>query len=1342
MADCYLTNGNNYISNIEFTLGTLDTGILLETQKSIGKNDISVYSETRFGILLQGSMERWLSNLQDIPDVSRVLVCSYAGLSSSGSGLGERHPPVVEACIESDPGVSLNCRVSILNDQGNLDENELNKAAKDMLDMDCDEVLKYDQQIYNEDSVEVNDKVINYVLDNSERTPDGRIRMPLPWRDSAAPYLGNNYNLAKQILQSNLKKLGKDDEKLQMVDEVFKEQERLGIIERIDNIDLFLQEHPEHSFLGHMSIFKMDKATSKCRVVFLSNLSGKGKGGSPSLSHNQTLYAGPCLNQKLSTAILHSRFGTNLLCYDLRKAFLQVALRETDSNKLMFLWHNNVAKKDFSLVAYRNLRLSFGLPCSPTLLMLSLYQILVLDAENDEQMLQDLKRSMYSLIYMDNGAICGTDEEINFAYKNLESIFEPYGFEVQQLQTNNTLLQTHIDGETETETCNTVKLLGLQWDRGNDSFSASPINLDSKAKTKREILKSIASQYDIFNIHGPCLNRARIFLHKLQCEKTLSWDTKLDPSRLSEWSNISKQANNTPAIQISRNFGNRNDPYELIAFTDASKSIYAAVVYIKNVSTGKVSFVGAKNRLVNRQMQTKTIPTLELQGVTLGVEYLLDIREELSGSKCLYPIDIKCLKLYTDSTITLNWLTSYTYKFDKMSNQTVFNMNRLSYIARKCEKFPIQFNYVGTNVNPADCMSRPLSYNQLSRSCYIAGPEFLTSAETSNPVSDEYLITIPNPNLSPLNINVGSTEVHVASVISNSSVGVSPPPEKFSSLKKLINSVGYVHKFVNVLKKRLKDKSSFKYSHFELLPEDANYYELGIKSIIRIDQLKYFPVEVAYLKSLRSSKKDLPPLISRLNVFLDPDGLMRVKSKFDRWSNDPNFCLPYLISNESPLTKLIVLDTHKKMSHAGCYNVLSTLRQQFWIDKVFSTVKNILKKCVLCKRFNSRTVKLNQNAYRDYRANPVCIPYRFIFIDYLGPFSIRHNDVKQKVYLLCITCLWSRGVSLKICPDLSVKSFLRAFQMHVFEQGLPSKIFSDLGSNFTSGFNIMSDFLSNVDTVAYLNENGIRAVTFEQYFKGNSALGSLVEVCVKFTKRLMFGSVRNNVLQYPDFEFLVSQTIHLLNKRPIAFKEALRDNSSNDLPSPITPEILTKGRDLFAINVIPQLHHDGLPPEWTPNSVGAKDVLREQFSKLKRVQQNLIDTYNSEFTNILVNQATDNSNRYSPVPHTKLRVNDIVLLKEENTKVNNYPMAIVTKVVENSRNEVTDVILRKGNSRENIKRHVTSVIPLFRENEGAAVEVESSGTLEPMIPSGRKSDRAAAKKSKQRTAQMFSSGEA
>ena len=121
-----------------------------------------------------------------------------------------------------------------------------------------------------------------------------------------------------------------------------------------------------------------------------------------------------------------------------------------------------------------------------------------------------------------------------------------------------------------------------------------------------------------------------------------------------------------------------------------------------------------------------------------------------------------------------------------------------------------------------------------------------------------------------------------------------------------------------------------------------------------------------------------------------------------------------------------------------------------------------------------------------------------------------------------------------------------------------------------AGADVISSFLNDLDSQLYFEENKVKPISFQQYFKGASQLGSLVEICVKMVKRLIFEAIRNNVLSYQEFEFLMSKTIYLINKRPIAFKNALRD-SSLEVPDPITLEMLIRGYELTSIHLIPDL---------------------------------------------------------------------------------------------------------------------------------------------------------------------------
>ena len=552
--------------------------------------------------------------------------------------------------------------------------------------------------------------------------------MPLLWNNKVAHLLGNNYNLAKRILISQCKKFQDSPDKLKMIDQVFKDQVKMGIIERVSLPESIPELHPSYSYLAHMPIFRPEKVSSPCRVVFLSNLNGKG---ASIISHNQAMLSGPSLNRKLSTALISLRFNKFLLCFDLKKAFLQIELNEIDQFRLLFLWFNNIEKGDYSLVTYKNIRLSFGLRCSPTILLLALYKILVLDTKNDSSQLVSLKKQIYHLIYMDNGAISSDSlEDLESNFNQLNSIFNPYCFELQQFMTNSPSLQHQLDSQTDdtTPTPSSVKLLGIMWNREKDLLSTTQMSLKPDAKTKRQILKTIAENFDPYGYNLPILNRARLFLHRLQLDKTLNWDTLLSDDKLHEWRLIANQVNNTKPLSLPRFVGSTKDQYNLLAFTDSSKEIYGVTIYLHNLNTNTISFVMAKNRVVTKSLSSKSIPTLEFNAIALGTELLIDTYNELTGEECVEPINIKDLHIYTDSYVALNWLKSYV-QLDKMRNLSVFTTNRLLKLAKLCETKAIVYKFVNGCHNPADCVTRPMSARLLERSNFLVGPEFLTQKE-------------------------------------------------------------------------------------------------------------------------------------------------------------------------------------------------------------------------------------------------------------------------------------------------------------------------------------------------------------------------------------------------------------------------------------------------------------------------------------------------------------------------------------------------------------------------------------------------------------------------------------
>ena len=836
-----------------------------------------------------------------------------------------------------------------------------------------------------------------------------------------------------------------------------------------------------------------------------------------------------------------------------------------------------------------------------------------------------------------------------------------------------------------------MNLLGLQWYRQSDKLSVKAVKLDGKSSTKRGVLSTLAKNFDPFNFNGPLINRARLFMHKLQCDSSLKWDQKLSHDNLREWRNICKQLNNVPEIEIDRFVGKRNSNYRLIGFTDASKLMYGTVVYIQDMQTNEISFLLAKNRVVTHQLESKSIPSLEFQATVLGVETLRDTYKDLT-ERINGPINIEEIRCYTDSMVVINWINSYTHKYDKLqAKRGIFVMNRLNRIATVCADCPMTFSFVAGVQNSADFISRAVSYKQLKNSCYFSGPAFLKQKPemSTQPIID---IIVPNPQSSSEFASCEVNQLNATVTVAGGEVLEHlVPVNKYSGLHRLVAVHGVVLKFVNKLKQRLKDKNPTKYNNLKVLGPRENYCKIAWMQIIKRDQGIHFKECIDYFAVKNPTIKSMPNVIGQLNVVPDPHGILRVHGKCDRgkFRNMPVF--PIMLSKDSALTRLLINDVHAACAHIGPYTLISELRKLYYISKAYSTVKKILKDCITCKRLNAKPVKLNQSSYREFRLDPPKVPFRSVFVDYFGPYEVKLEKNRTKVWILCITCLWTRAINLKLCRDQSMQNCLRGLQMHIHEYGLPQSVFSDLGTNIVATSNVIRDFLKDSETKTYLQQHDIKEVSFNHYYKGNSALGSLVESAVKLVKRLIYGAVGKNILNYFDFEFLVSNSVHLVNRRSVAFKDCIQSYKET-VPEPITPAMLILGYTLPSATCVPNVEPDPEPEDWR---IDPSNVVNIDYTKLKNVRAKSIDLYKEEFLASLIKQAINKKGRYTPVLHRSLQKGDVVLLKEKFTKPYKYPLGVVVDLQENELGEVAGAVVKKGSTNEYVKCHSSSLIPLL-----------------------------------------------
>ena len=203
------------------------------------------------------------------------------------------------------------------------------------------------------------------VMDHFKRTlvvnSDGRYEVTLPWIEDPA-HLRNNKELAEKRLRSTTEKLALyssnllRDNKLEEYNAVFQEWLQEDVIEVVQEKD----EENQCHYLPHRGVFK-DNSTTRVRPVFDASCKQKG-----TYSLNDCLAKGPNLLELLPSVLTRFREGKIGVVSDIRRAFLQLAVNESDRDYLRFLWWE--LNNKHAVQTFRHKRVVFGVNCSPFLL--------------------------------------------------------------------------------------------------------------------------------------------------------------------------------------------------------------------------------------------------------------------------------------------------------------------------------------------------------------------------------------------------------------------------------------------------------------------------------------------------------------------------------------------------------------------------------------------------------------------------------------------------------------------------------------------------------------------------------------------------------------------------------------------------------------------------------------------------------------------------------------------------------------------------------------------------------------------------------------------------------------
>ncbi|XP_015189684.1 PREDICTED: uncharacterized protein LOC107073510 [Polistes dominula] len=138
------------------------------------------------------------------------------------------------------------------------------------------------------------------------------------------------------------------------------------------------------------------------------------------------------------------------------------------------------------------------------------------------------------------------------------------------------------------------------------------------------------------------------------------------------------------------------------------------------------------------------------------------------------------------------------------------------------------------------------------------------------------------------------------------------------------------------------------------------------------------------------------------------------------------------------------------MNHAGVQTVMCQLREKYWILRMRKTVREIISKCVICKRQGAKPMRVNPATLPLNRVKDAAA-FQITGIDFAGPLYLRG---RQKAWICLFTCAVYRAVHLELVTAMSMAAFLDALDKFISRRDRPSVIYSDNGTNFIRANNM------------------------------------------------------------------------------------------------------------------------------------------------------------------------------------------------------------------------------------------------------------------------------------------------